>query len=632
MSFNFFNPKDRYFIIDSEKLNEVKSDLYGYCLVDGVLIAEYEELQGRTPDGTGAYVLIQCSDDTITLKHDSLGSYGLFLYEDDNSWILSNNFQYLVDYLKPRHLLTLNKDYSDAFLLEPMCSYVYGETMINQIKWIDRSSTVTICISSRDLSLAIDLKPMKYIPVDSSEGLNRLDQWYDKWVSIINRLNNYYPGQVQTALTGGMDSRMVMSLFLNPSIDLSKIRIHSSTDVKDRTRREDYLIASEIANDFGFSLNAPPNSQWEERSYSLRDLVSYISYQCLGFHKHFKTFIVVATNPIVISFGGQMGEFIRGYGKGKSPSTKIQEVKRSGDKQANGSMKACVKGAVSIIQRSIDRINELYSTGTFADVASLGSQPLLLETRWRNHFGQPGTDISHVFLYPLFDPLLLEIKEEGDCCEDTNLLAAVIYTRYGDDLSVFPIEGGRRISEKTLDYAKEINHKHPYKVPKEASYEHLSPASHHFDPLGGNKDLWSIPADQPKVSPEEINETFNRAFLSSTVKKLFSSIYNESLYEGVKNNIDFNSRYPFSTCHAVVAVAKAVYDVSCGDSNKEPQDTPDFVFACAEEVSHDEYMKYLQKQLRHSKLKAIKVSMKKALFSMKKAVKRGLKQLQRIIK
>ena len=39
MSLNFFDPKDRYFIIDSEKLNEVKPSLYGYCLVDGVLIA-----------------------------------------------------------------------------------------------------------------------------------------------------------------------------------------------------------------------------------------------------------------------------------------------------------------------------------------------------------------------------------------------------------------------------------------------------------------------------------------------------------------------------------------------------------------------------------------------------------------
>ena len=97
------------------------------------------------------------------------------------------------------------------------------------------------------------------------------------------------------------------------------------------------------------------------------------------------------------------------------------------------------------------------------------------------------------------------------------------------------------------------------------------------------------------------------------------------MYEGVKNNIDFNSRYPFSTCHAVIAVAKAVYDVSCGDSNEQPYDTPDFVFACAEEVTHDEYMKYLQKQLRHSK----HINMKQM---MKNAVKRSIKQLLKILK
>ena len=625
MSLNFFDPKDRYFIIDSEKLNEVKPSLYGYCLVDGVLIAGYEELQGRMPDGTGAYVLIQCSDDTITLTHDSLGSYGLFLYENENNWVLSNNFQYLVDYIKPQCILTLNRDYADAFLLESLCSHVYGETMINQITWIDRSATVTIDISNKSLSSEINLKPIKFIPVDSPEGLNRLDLWYDKWVSIINRLNNECPGQLRITLSGGKDSRMVMSLFLNPSIDLSKIWIHSSTDVKDPILREDYLIASEIAKEYGFTLNGHPNSSVQERNYSLRDLVSYTSYQCLGVHKQLKVFSVVASNPIVISFGGNMGELIRGWGKNGSTSDIIQRIKKRGEKQANGEMKDCVSGAVSVIQRSIDRINSLYAKETSAELGALGNQPFFLETRWRNHFGQPGKIISHIYLSPLFDPLLMEIKEEGDSYDDPNLLAAIIYTRYGNDLSAFPIEGSRRISEKTIEYAKEINRKHPYKAPKEVSYERLPNAPHYFDPLGGDKTLWNIPVNQPKVRPEEFTEIFNRAFLSPTVKKLFLSIYKESLYEGVKNNIDFNSRYPFSTCHAVVAVAKAVYDVSCSDSNEELCDTPDFVFKCAEEVSHDEYMKYLKKQLRHSKLINIK-------NMMKKVAKRSIKKFLKIIK
>lgn len=619
---NYFDPKDKYFILDSKDLTRCTSRFIGYCLLDGEIIASLDDLQGRMPDGTGAYVFVKRDADTITIMQDSLGSYVLFLYEHGNNWVLSNNFQYLVDYLKPHHSLTLNKDYADALLLLDLCSHVYGETLVNEITWLNRSATITIDIHSTHLSTQIDIRPMKTIPVDTLEGLCQLDKWYDKWVSIISGLTNHYKGPLMTDFSGGMDSRMIMALFLNPSVNLLNVIINSKEDNK-RNHREDFAIASKIANEFGFTLNHCSMTNCKKRNFSLYDLVSFTAYQLIGFNKQF-LYHSVARNPILIHFGGAGGGFSRGWGKDETPSSFFQSIITRGKQLSNGSMMDCVNGAISILQRSIDKINILYATEAKVDLNNVGNQPLYMETRWRHHFGQ--LRISSIYLSPLFDPLLMEIKENGNNLGDPNLLTAIIYTRYGKDLSVFPIEGGRKINSETIEYANKINRGHPYVPTEIISNEHKLHETLYFDPLGGNENLWNIPTDQPKVMLKEFDAVFNRAFLSPTVKKLFTSIYGESLYDGIKNDVNPSSWHPFSNCHAVLAIAKAIYDTRCNGSNVKIKNTPDFIFDCSKEVSSEEYNKYLQKQLARSRFVSLKVKVKSVIRKIKKTILKRIKR------
>ena len=619
MTVNYFAPNDKYFILDSKDLSRCTSRFIGYCLLDGEVFASLDDLQGRMPDGIGAYVFVKRDADTITIMQDSLGSYGLFLYENENNWVLSNNFQYLVDYLKPHHSLTLNKDYADALLLLGLCSHVYGETLVNEITWLDRSATITIDMHNAHLSTQIVLRPMKTIPVDTLEGLCQLDKWYEKWVSIISGLTNNYKGPLMTDLSGGMDSRMLMPLFLNPSVNLLNVNINSNNNNK-RNHREDFAIASKIANELGFTLNHCSMTNCKERNFSLYDLVSFTAYQLIGFNKQF-LYHSVARNPIRIHFGGAGGGFSRGWGKDKTPHSFLQGVRKRGKQLSNGSMNACVNGAISVLQRSIDKINALYSTETKVNLNDVGMQPLFMETRWRHHFGKHR--ISSIHLSPLFDPLLMEIKEKGNNLGDPNLLTAIIYTRYGKDLSVFPIEGGRKINSETIECAKKINREHPYVPTEIISNEHKLHETLYFDPLGGNEDLWNIPTDQPEVTLKEFDAVFNRAFLSPTVKKLFTSIYGESLYDGIKNDVNPSSWHPFSNCHAVLAIAKAIYDTRCNGSNVKIKNTPDFIFDCSKEVSSKEYNNYLQKQLFRSHIARLEIK------SVIRKIKNFLKRLKR---
>ena len=44
---NIFSAEDRFFIIDSCHLEEVKSHLYGYCLSEGRIIVDTSDLDGE---------------------------------------------------------------------------------------------------------------------------------------------------------------------------------------------------------------------------------------------------------------------------------------------------------------------------------------------------------------------------------------------------------------------------------------------------------------------------------------------------------------------------------------------------------------------------------------------------------
>ena len=90
----------RYFIIDSERLEEVQSKLYGYCVFKDGIIVTLEGLEGKRPEGEGRYVLVERAGNTIKITQDYLGGYGIFLFRNGEKWVLSNNFQYLADYVK----------------------------------------------------------------------------------------------------------------------------------------------------------------------------------------------------------------------------------------------------------------------------------------------------------------------------------------------------------------------------------------------------------------------------------------------------------------------------------------------------------------------------------------------------
>ena len=106
-------PERHFFVIDSHSLASVESSLYGYIIDRRGVFTDY--LSGEL-NGDGCYVRITADLQQIKIEQDSNGSFGLYLYQSDNYFAISNSFFRLQDFLKTRVSLSVNYDYIYQFL------------------------------------------------------------------------------------------------------------------------------------------------------------------------------------------------------------------------------------------------------------------------------------------------------------------------------------------------------------------------------------------------------------------------------------------------------------------------------------------------------------------------------------
>ena len=100
-----------FFIIDSDNLDLQETKLYGYIISSDsntVIQETVEDSSMLSPDG--AYIFVCKEKDSLVIHQDFNGSYGLYLYQDDNYFCISNSFLKIVDYLKHKINLTMNSD------------------------------------------------------------------------------------------------------------------------------------------------------------------------------------------------------------------------------------------------------------------------------------------------------------------------------------------------------------------------------------------------------------------------------------------------------------------------------------------------------------------------------------------
>ena len=550
-----FRPEEAFFIIDSDNLERVESQLFGFTLTGNVVIDDFEALEGREPDPEGAFVFIRRDGNRIVISQDFSGSYGIFCFEKDGYFAFSNSFLMLLEHVRRDHRLTLNREVADYMLCAELCSVAWGETMVNEITFLDRGAVLEIDIPSRTYEVHLTDYLENTVEPDTEEGLAILDRWHDKWARRIRNIAAV-SRNIRADLSGGFDTRQTLSLLLSSGIDLNRILIYSKTDQL-HTHTEDFRIASAIAEHYGFALNQGQNMNSKKAPYSLEDMMNIVFHSRLCFHRelYFSPGRFSERRYIFTGFGGGMIREMNQWGGSEEDyirkSLQECEIYSGSPVEIIGSLK---EAAAHVIQRSFDGLRAKYEKlgRPFPEAELIQSH--YRETRCRSHFGTISTmqyPANIINLNPLIDPDLHRLKLRSEKCRDSNLLSAVILGRYAPALLDFEFEGGRAISPETIAYARSLSQKIPFSS---------GPESLETDPIPPEKPFHPEPVESVPVS--RANEVIKNAFLSPRFRHLFESEYDVTIYEHIVKDCACRSYFPLSLVCVPVGIVKVLRDIA----------------------------------------------------------------------
>ena len=539
---------ENFFFIDSNNLENIVPHMYGYYIsVDGIYTDNYYKQIGEyiEPGPQGVYIMIRKIGDELIINQDFYGSMGLYFYEnkDDNYFALSNSFLLLVEELIGRQNISFNKDYADNLITTDLCSYSISETLIKEVNQISANSYLIINIKSKTVKIkSIDYEE-NTIPLESEKGLEIIDKWVDKWSFILRSLKKQ-TDNISIDLSGGFDTRTLLSIMLNTGIDLNEIYIHSYID-KLHDHDVDYNIATNISYKYGFQLN---NKNLDNKNILLkaRDSIIYTIYTKLGFHKEFYLKDKFFIKPR-FSFTGSGGEALRG-----APNIPIKLfIKSLSYRNIKGHSKEFYNSSERLFNRSILILKEENNLENDYQI----SYNLYYKGTGRNHFGKSALEdfISNIYsIQPLMDPDIKKIKFEINE-ESSKDLIAYIYVRFAHDLINFPFQGNRSLELKSIEKAEKLNlKKTPYKI--KSNYN----PNFYID----NK---RVSPSIPSQKAENPHSFFYHLFKTTKYKKIINKIYDMNVYKWANKYMEEIKYQPLSQHFALLSIAKTFFLLS---SNK----------------------------------------------------------------
>ena len=543
---NVFKKEKYFFVIDSNSLKDVTDKLYGFT-IDATGIYEDEDVRDNFPDsfsGTGTYTAVKRLENEVRIYQDYNGSFGLYLYRDDNYFAVSNSFMLLLEHLKGKDVkLTLNKKFC-LHLFRDICSFSNSETVVNEIRTVRKDCILHIDIATQEMREELIDYHDQAISPDSPEALKVLDNWYEKWTGVFRALAQK-TGNITVHLSGGFDSRLTFLLMLTSGADLNKIRVFSRQD-KLHTHSEDYEIASRIAEDFGFPLNGG-NIPTDGLNCTLEDMQAISFYPKMFFHNQlaYRPRIMAEKRFIV---GGGGGENIREYWD----FTPKEFIDWLCNPMKDFSVALCEEmsdAMCTTIQHTFDFISEKYhiTDPNSKDYARICYK----EGRSSNHFGKYIVEdmLTNSFsLSPLLDKEIGMLKLGTAECKDNNLLIAMIYERYCPELLNYPFNAGRTIDPVTRALAKKISDRYPY-VKKTNNPDFYVGRIRVID----KEEVAAC--DNPALKPEKGIEYMSSVFATNRIRSLFDLNFSDELYRYAKKYMETSKFKPEAKANIVVALA-----------------------------------------------------------------------------
>lgn len=581
---NYFDVEKEFFLIDSEHLQGVETRLYGYSIQNSGIYENDNLTESAVSgmNGCGIYIYVEVKDKEITIRQDFNGSFGIYLYQKDGYFALSNSFFRLLDHIKVKFPITLNRDYSNYMFVETLSSFSYLQTPIEEINLVQKNAVLIINAEEKVLRFDyIDYKEGS-ISLDSEEGMAVLDDWFLRWTAFFRNLNAK-TDQIMLSLSGGFDSRIPFMLMLQSGINLNGIRVNSVKDTL-YTHVEDYEIASTIAEYYGFHLNDigaiedyggvitdDDGNPWERvLHYSMEDIINIEFHTKMAFHKElFFRYHKCEKKKYMVSGAG--GESVRNYWNG----TAQEFIDRMANRAQRYSIKISTemsKSIASIINGAYKVVREKYHLKD--DDAKKLLLYLRRDVRDSSHFGKWGAEDYFYNIYtlsPLLDPELRKLRLSVPECPDDNLLMAIMYARYCPKLLDFKYEGGRSMSPETIEYAYSLYGKFPVDQSILVHNAKSQDGEFHIITMDSRVSEYIKNHKMNKEIQKGVPEKYMKSIFDSTsFRKLFATCFDEEIYDFAKSSYQKASYFPMRECYAIIGITKVINDVMVNHSSISP--------------------------------------------------------------
>lgn len=207
----------------------------------------------------GRFCLVQQNGDgSVLARTDSMGQDILYYYTNQRQWGISNSFLMLAKHLKENGInLSADVDSMRLGLIprtivhSPICA----DTYIREIKILPADRYIKINGIGDNLAIELikcgDLGNSGF--VGKEEYVETLTSFATKAGERSQALLRYFVDRVKVDITGGQDSRLVLSLIAASNHNLSEINFHSN-----RRYEADFSAASGIAKELGFYIRNQP--------------------------------------------------------------------------------------------------------------------------------------------------------------------------------------------------------------------------------------------------------------------------------------------------------------------------------------------------------------------------------------
>ncbi|MBF9197507.1 hypothetical protein [Microvirga terrestris] len=269
--------------------------------------AQRAEIQ---PGQDGSYIIVNTYREEAVIGTDFSGYYKLFLYQRGEKWALSNSFIELVRYTASRNLpVTIDENHLSSFFIPgPFGDQLTSlRTSVKEIRLIP--STMEAVLTKAFFGTALTLRP---VSTASGHALNvrsyreALQDYLRLWVGRMATVlkSGLY---VRSDLTGGRDSRAVLSLMLAAARNIGSDFIRQINFTSEIGAKGDFALACQIAERFQLrfmdkreDLRVPIRLDTSEAYEKWKSL-------CLGVYGPIY-FPVTRPVPTALSFGGAGGE------------------------------------------------------------------------------------------------------------------------------------------------------------------------------------------------------------------------------------------------------------------------------------------------------------------------------------